>query len=125
MKKILLFLFLGLTLIDCKKNPFDFRSMYTGDYSFLVHTSSYNPVDGPFDTTYSINGNIKNGSNENSISIYFENQTVDELTIYEDGSLDGNHCSGEFETSNKIKYSCNWYSPSFQFYEIISGKKND
>ena len=75
MKTKLIFLMMILFMYGCKKNPFDYRTKYLGDYIFVEYNSSWNPIDGYRDTSYTREGEILYGSDENSISINFENET--------------------------------------------------
>lgn len=127
MKKIFLLASFCVAFLGCKKNPFDFRSKFIGDYNFQIQASSYYGV-GPYfsshDTTYSIDGNIVCGSENDKISISFANQNgSSEFTIYEDGTIEDGNCSGEFESTHTVKYSCFWGSPGAGTYETVTGKK--
>ena len=123
MKKYLIISLGCILIFGCKKDPFDYRTKYVGDYSFVIHYSSWNPLNGQFDTTYSIDGKIDYGSDKNTISIFFSGSSSPQIfTLFEDGTIqDG--CKGEFESVNKIKYSCYWASPAAHTSETVSGEK--
>ncbi len=124
MKTKLLLLMLCFFVFGCKKNPFDYRTKYLGNYVFVVHSSSYNPLDGLIDTTFSINGEIEYGSEKNTILISFGGSTGTDFKIYEDGTVDINYCSGEFETTDKLVYSCyRNESPSAHSSLDVEGEK--
>lgn len=123
MKKIFLYAIFCQLILGCKKNPFDYRTKYVGDYSFTIHYSSWSPFYGQFDTTYSIDGKIDYGSIKNTISIIYSGSTSPQMfTIYEDGTIEDD-CKGEFESANKIKYSCYWASPAAHTFESVIGEK--
>jgi len=110
MKNKLLILFFCILIFGCKKNPFDYRNKFIGDYNYTVHANLSNcPVIGHFlDTTYSYNGKVLLGTQDNTIIIYLSENCSIEPTIYEDGSLE--HLSldydihGEFESKTSLKF---------------------
>ncbi len=106
LKFILSLMLIPLINCGCKKNPFDYRTKYLGNYVFVVHSSSYNPTDGAIDTTYTLDGKIDYGSDKNTILITSNGITGGDYKIYEDGTVETEHCSGEFATSDKLLYSC-------------------
>jgi hypothetical protein len=109
MRKYITIICIYLTVSGCQKNPFDYRSKFTGNYTFTIHSKSYwgiPPNATITDTTYSYNGKIELGSEPNIISI-----AGSEFVIYEDGTIIGsehvvNGCKGEFESPQKVSYSC-------------------
>ena len=123
MKKYLIITLICILIFGCKKNPFDYRAKYLGDYSFAIHSSSWNPL-SQLDTTYTMQGKIDYGSDKNTISIFFSGSSVpQEFTIYEDGTIENGGCGGEFESANKIKYSCYWASPGAHASKTVDGEK--
>jgi hypothetical protein len=124
MKNTILLLLFLCSLFGCKKDPFDYRTKYLGDYNFVIHYDSWNPLSGHIDTTYSKDGKIDYGSDENTIFIFFNGSIADELTVYEDGTIGDNYFKGgEFETTNKIKYSYYWGSQGSATYGKVTGEK--
>ncbi len=126
MKKILIAL-LGVLVFGCKKDPFDYRTKFIGDYTIAIHESSYwgiPPNTGSLDTTYFFDANISNGSDKNSITIsspYISLHTI----VYEDGSLEGykdNNGIGEFTSEKEIKYSWGSYAPGGSTTYTLTGK---
>ena len=123
MRKSILPVLFCLSLLGCDKSPFDFRTKYIGDYSFIINTSTWNLSMGLVDTTYSVTGKIDYGSEKNTISVtYIGINKPEVFLIYEDGTIE-NECKGEFETVNKIKYSCFFASPGGQVSTNVVGKK--
>ena len=94
--------------ISCTKRPFDYRNKFIGNYKFTVHEQGYGPPPYSIDTIYYYDGKISYGSNKNTVYISFLGGGTTELTIYEDGTLEGvgQYCNGEFESTKKVKYSC-------------------
>jgi hypothetical protein len=134
MKRIVLLLLtivsFKLLFIQCKKNPFDYRNKFLGNYSFVVHAWYWNyPVIGQhLDTTYFYNnGTVSLGAYENTIIInYLENRHV-ETKIYEDGTIeDVNHYNpivGEFESKTILKFNYRDGGLGSGGYFEISGNK--
>ena len=123
MNKIFIIILACMILIGCKKNPFDYRTKYVGDYKFEISVSAWNPVQGEFDTSYSVDGRIDYGSDRNTISINFSGSNSPQVfTIYEDGTIE-NKCQGEFESAHKVVYSCYWASPGAHTSERVVGEK--
>ena len=119
MKKIWWLVFFCSLLLGCKKNPFDYRAKYTGEYVFSVHSVSWNIMQGvTLDTTYSHNGRVEIDSEENTILI-----SNSAFIIYEDGTLEGEECKGEFESTKKISYSCNSGGLCGGSYHTVTGEK--
>ncbi len=107
MKKIFTGFIFCLLLFGCKKEKFDYRNKFIGDYNFSIHTTAWGSQ--TMDTTYSYNGSIKSSTTDDKINIYFlENYSLEPI-IYEDGSLVLNmtysyHFKGEFESTTKAKF---------------------
>ncbi|HVA98494.1 MAG TPA: hypothetical protein VNG53_06330 [Bacteroidia bacterium] len=127
MKLFKQFLLLGFCFIlfGCQKKPFDYRNKFLGDYTFVTHVHSVYGISPVIihDTTYTNDGKIWYGSDENKVSISFSGGGTSEFTIYEDGTLEGNGCSGEFESTTKVKYHCGYYSPGGSTTNTITGTK--
>ena len=126
MKKTFILIFSCIAILGCKKNPFEYRTKFLGNYNFIIHSSFYagTPTNHyTRDTTYSVDGKIWYGSDKNTISITFSGSWSSEFTIYEDGTIEGGGCRGEFESTNKIKYSCYWASPASHTNQDITGIK--
>jgi hypothetical protein len=108
MKRSFTFFVLLLLVIGCKKDPFDNRSKYLGDYTFSITKTTAMSTDNFVDTTYSYLGTIKSGSDNNSVIIHFSDNLYAVMDLYEDGSLekyfDGGYLVGEFESAEKVKF---------------------
>jgi len=88
----------------CKKNPFDFRSKYTGDYEFTYSYSSWNINVGVYDAdTLYYAGNIYY-ENDGKIIINYYSGTELELGIDKDGnlSLSCGASAGKFDNSSSV-----------------------
>ena len=123
MREKLILFFCCLLIYGCGKKPFDYRSKYIGDYSFVIHYNSYNPLDGSLDTIYSKEGKVDYGSSDNTVVVFFNETKNDEFIVYEDGTI-GDFVLGEFETTSKINYS--WYkaeSPAAHSSCNVKGEK--
>ena len=128
MKSFTQFLLLGFCFIlfGCQKKPFDYRNKFLGDYTFVTHVHSVYGISPVIihDTTYTNDGKIWYGSDENKVSISFSGGGTSEFTIYEDGTLDGGEgCKGEFESTKKVQYSCYYASPGSSVENDITGEK--
>ena len=123
MKKRIIFLLSLFAIIGCKKDPFDYRTKYIGDYTFLIHSKTYIMFDPPIDTSYYQDGYIGYGSEKDKIVISLSGKRATEYTIYEDGTIGENACRGEFESSKKIRYSCSWGSQATKIHEEVTGEK--
>jgi hypothetical protein len=124
MKKLTILILLGLLLFSCKKDPFDYRSKFLGDYNFVIHAITSYGIQGnmyTLDTTYTYLGKIDYGSEENMIQISYPNIVYSNL--YEDGTISGLGCKGEFETENKINVTFGFYSPGGGTTYYITGEK--
>jgi len=110
MNKLITIVLISMTLLGCEKNPFDYRNKFIGDYNYTVHAKISNyPVIGHFlDTTYTYNGKVLLGTQDNAIIIYLSETRSVEPTIYEDGSLENLNLSysisGEFESKTILKF---------------------
>ena len=125
MKNLLFIVFCSITVLGCKKNPFDYRTKFLGAYSFTVHESSYDPSVGSLDTTYYYEGKITTGSDENSILIPSPHSTL-QATVYEDGTIVGQmvtYGTGEFSSTKQMIYLWGIASPGLQDFYQLSGEK--
>lgn len=125
MKQFLLFV-LVLSVFGCKKDPFDSRTKYLGDYNFSVTKTTAMSTDTPVDTTYSYLGTIKTGSENNTVIIHFSDDLSVEMNLFEDGSLEnyynfGYYLVGEFESAEKVKFVYSVIGGSR--YGVTGGKK--
>lgn len=120
MKRSFSFFVLLLLVIGCKKDPFDNRSKYIGDYTFTLTKTTAQSID----TTYSYAGTVRSGSNNNSVIIHFSDGLSFEVDLYEDGSLekyfDGGSLFGEFESAEKVKFV---YSENYGSRYGVKGDK--
>jgi len=102
-----LFLFLLISICSCKKNPFDYRTRYIGDYTFSVHFKSWagvHPDVSVTDTSYTSEGRIDYGYNKTTIRINLTSaDSWNFPELYEDGTIDGYPWTGEFVSSDIVK----------------------
>ncbi|MGB3870181.1 MAG: hypothetical protein WBG34_09625 [Flavobacteriales bacterium] len=111
----------------CKKDVFDSRTKYYGNYSFSVHSSWAYGVPGNFttgDTSYTEVGEVKAGDLDDAVEI--STSSIDIAAILrEDGSLkgSGNPGSGEFPTTGSLVYTVSYYSPGGSSTVHINGSK--
>lgn len=118
---ILLFIF----MISCEKNIIDYRNKYIGEYQFNVHYSSWDLLNGDFDTTYSNLGRIDCGADKKSILIYIsDTSTPISAEIFEDGSIEGIYI-GEFESTHKLNMHYSSRSPGSSILEVVIGDKKE
>jgi len=133
MKKGLFFIIILLGFTGCEKISFDYRTKYVGDYHFLVH-EQYMAVPKPVDTMYTVDGQIAlSGFNINSLVLSYPKKDCNfiiDFAVHEDGTIDKSDISydmirrsGEFESSDKIKFSFGITSPGGFWYEEITGEK--
>lgn len=109
MKKCFIVLFCFIALAGCKKNPFDFRSKYLGNYNFSIHRTAWTLSGPTLDTTYFYTGEVEKGSETNTAIISFSESVSIETDIYEDGTISVNHpphqsLQGEFESAKEVKF---------------------
>ncbi len=125
MKTTVVISLLFFSLVACEKGPFDYRTKYVGTYDFVIHRESGDPINGHLDTTYTIDGRIDYGSAKHAISISLHEDAPLEFTLYEDGTIEGrnNVCKGEFESSDKVHYSCYAASPASHSTTDVKGEK--
>ncbi len=106
-KSLLAFLFISLVLINfsCKKNVFDFRNKYVGDYEFVYTYSSWQMNLGVYASgTNNYSGRVYYDKNtKDKIKIEYNNSTLD-LGIDKDGnlSLACGTSAGKFESKSKL-----------------------
>lgn len=123
-KNIILLLSLATIILSgCKKKPFDYRNKYLGNYHIINHSQINAPPPYFNDTSYSTEGKVEYGSDKNKILITFDSENSSEFIIYEDGTLESSGCSGGFESVNKFKYHCGFYSPGATTSINITGEK--
>ena len=132
MKKYLIIALVLIVLFGCKKNPFDYRTKYFGDYNFAIHKTTWTILGQTTDTTYNSTGIVDYSEENNTILISFSENVFSEFTIYEDGTLDQCQCnqtpssfaSGEFESSKKIRISYGYGGLGARTNYGITGEKN-
>jgi hypothetical protein len=127
-RKIFTVILLFLLVSGCKKNPFDYRTKFVGDYDFTVHLATYNINGWPTSyTTYLYKGKIWYDGNETMVSIEFSaNQSVS-VNLYEDGSMKSFYVNGEFESTKKVQFRLRVLSGSgIQYFGaeyVVAGDK--
>ncbi|CAN5509448.1 hypothetical protein BH10BAC1_BH10BAC1_09900 [soil metagenome] len=100
-----------ILIVSCKKNPFDYRTKYIGDYDFVNSWTSYNMSATPPTSsgiTYST-GKIDYGK-DGMVNIIFDNNFptfVAELKIDRDGNLSFTNGlkAGQCQSRKKMHYS--------------------
>lgn len=125
-RRIIQFVFIGfcfLGLSACKKHVFDYRNKFLGNYHFTISQSWWDLNSGHHDTTFSDEGKIWYGSNSDAILVSFSSGKSSELTIYEDGTLRADGCSGEFQSTTKVSYGCIIPSPAHSAGYSVTGEK--
>ncbi len=100
-----------LLFAQCKKNPFNYRTKYLGDYTFTVHKIlwSMSPLGTNIDTNYFYDGKIEYGTIKNTMLIHFsENNTV-EVIVSKDGLISNDNdydpVTGKFESKTSMNFS--------------------
>lgn len=106
---LLLLLFVALNY-GCKKNPFDYRTKYLGDYEFVDSWSSWSMV-GPSNSSgvnYST-GKVEYGNDKTiRITLNSNNPHFHEFDIDRDGNLSlqsGGGSIGKFQSRKKVSFS--------------------
>lgn len=125
MKIKLLIIFFCILIFGCKKNAFDYRGKFLGDYIFVVHNSSWYSGNVQIDTAYTIDGSVDYGPEKNSVLISSSAFSL-QATVYEDGTLEGywdNNGNGEFVSAKQITYSVHSYWPGGSYSKDITGEK--
>jgi hypothetical protein len=124
MKKLFTILFCCLVLFGCKKNIFDYRSKFLGNYNFSVHESAWTIYGQTLDTSYSYNGTISYGkSGDKSLTINYSEKASTEAILYEDGSIKFSYLSGEFESTKKIRFKAEYQGLGGGTASYVTGEK--
>lgn len=124
---MLVFIFFCTSLLGCRKELFDYRNKFIGNYSFTIHVRTVYGI-GPYfvsDTTYISDGKVEIGSDKNCVLISSSSFSI-QATLYEDGTLEGywdNNGKGEFSSTKEMKYSWGVYSPGGSATSNILGEK--
>ena len=103
MKKIL-FLFILLSSLSCKKEWFDYTNKYTGNFEFTVNYSYHDPVTNKSgSTTYVYNGKIKR-IKRGWIKIKYGGKTNDffDVPIEKKGNFSEGYRNGSFSDENNL-----------------------
>jgi hypothetical protein len=122
MKNFLLLLILTISFYSCEKNPFDYRTKFTGDYHFEIHTQYGSPMSFS-DTSYKFDGNISYGSGDHKLKIFYRGVVIDEIVVYEDGTIGDHPYGGEFESKNRIVYFISEHSPGGIYTKNVIGER--
>ena len=107
--KIVVFLAFSILLIaGCKKNPFDYRTKYIGDYDFLRNYTSWVTGGSTTSGTISKTGRVEYGD-KGEINIIFDANDPTHYNVYKidrDGNLTytSGGDAGKFESKNKVYY---------------------
>lgn len=124
MRKLFTILFCCLVMFGCKKNPFDYRTKYLGNYRFLIHEVDWWAGGGHLDTTYYADGGIDYGYDKNTIAIHWSglNSAVDP-DLFEDASFKGMGASGDFWSTKKVVFEFITGRISYTNTYYITGEK--
>ena len=108
-RQILFFiLFSTLLSYGCKKNPFDYRTKYLGDYDFVRDYTSWVTGGSTTSGTISREGRVEYGE-KGEIKIIFDSNDPTHFNVYEidrNGNLTNSSggSAGKFESKNKVHY---------------------
>jgi len=103
------FIAILVAFVACKKEPFNYRNKYIGDWKFTVNRREFNidSIGHSESETIVYDGIIKYGEHGNQLVIeYYPNQSIT-VAIDKEGALSEfpRYCSGEFGGSNVLKLS--------------------
>jgi hypothetical protein len=122
-------LLLCLVIAGCKKNPFDYRTKFVGDYNCTVHLTTLN-FNGYIvsDTTYLYRVKIWYDENETMVSVEYSGSQPQIVRLYEDGSMRSYYVYGEFESTKRVRFRVRLVSGEggFSYYSaqyIVTGDK--
>ena len=113
--KIIKHIFFGFVLLlmvfGCKKEPFDYRYLYAGDWDFVVETMTYH-MDSLPTHTYSLKneqGEIVLGEAWNEIIIRYSHGGELVTTVNENGKMfydkpQSSYYYGRFDGNDKVHY---------------------
>jgi hypothetical protein len=123
----LIVVFIAVSLAGCKKPLFDYRKKYLGDYSFSIHESSSGGGTS-HDTSYTNDGTITKGSDQQLIQIIYSSGKSEEFILFEDGSIQLMNCNcysntGEFESVNQMQYTLEWGHLVFYSSKSVTGTR--
>lgn len=122
----LLFFIPALLSPGCKKNPFDYRSKYIGDYDFVKSWSHWSTADSAIisGTTYS-NGRVEYGGSGRIKIILDANSSSlgAEYKTYRNGDIkDSDILIGEFTKTN-VNYTVSGNWPDSLTTWVVTGTK--
>ena len=105
MRKLFTIFLFCVLISGCKKDPFDYRTKFVGDYDFTVHLTTFNINGWPTsDITYPYKGKIWYDENETMVSLKFSGNQSVIVKLYEDGSMKSFYVNGEFESTKKVRF---------------------
>lgn len=127
-KTFVLLLASSLFIIGCKKQPFDHRNKYVGEWEFKVHRSELNTDSIGYYEHDSLvyTGEVTYGSNENELLIQYTQGNSITLTISKEGILSGfptHYCNGEFRDKDKLHLYLKWGGLGGGITHVIDGEK--
>jgi hypothetical protein len=115
------------TLASCKKNPFDYRTKYIGDYHFYISTSSYTMGSGTTNSSFETEGRIEYGDSGEIKVIYDRNKpsSFESLEIDRDGSVValGSHAKIGTADRKSIQYTQSFNGLGGGTTQTVYGKK--
>lgn len=114
-------------LCCCKKDIFDYRSNFTGNYKFLVEINGSTYPIGSWDTSYYCNAIITCESDIPYIKIEYDggyNGGFECYQLFEDGTFTSTYDAyGEFETTNKLRFYRKHQSASTCYIKKVVGER--
>lgn len=102
MKRILFLVITLLLFAGCRKNIFDYRNKYLGDYKFTIQSSAYGPC-GYSANNETYDGKIIAGTQDDQIIIYYlSNGSSATVAIDHDGKLTVGYGFGQCTRKNML-----------------------
>lgn len=125
----LFWLLLGLIfIIGCKKEPFDYRNKFLGDWEFKVERTELNTdsIGYYYHDYFTYVGQIKYGSNDDELLIEYSDDNSIMLKIDKEDVLSNfptHYCSGEFDGKDRIHLYLKWGGLGGGVTHIVDGEK--
>jgi len=122
-------LLLGLLIFtNCKKEPFNYRNKFLGEWEFKVDRTEFNTdsVGYYYHDSLTFFGKIKYGTNDDEILIEYSNDNSIMLKIDKENILSNfpsHYCNGEFDGKEKIHLYLRWGGLGGGVTHTIDGEK--
>jgi hypothetical protein len=121
-------LLLMIVLIGCKKEPFNYRNKFLGDWKFNVERFELNTdsIGYYYHDSLTYFGQIKYGNSKDQIHIEYSNDNSVNLTIDKENILSNfpsQYCSGAFEGHEKLHLYLKWGGLGGGINHIVDGEK--